>query len=295
MMQLADLPLGIYEKAMKKEFSWSEKIALALKYGYRFIEISIDESDDRLARLESSRKDRKELHNLFFDAGMPLYSICLSGNRKFPLGSSNPEIRRIGMELITKAIDYALDLGVRIIQLAGYDVYYEENSTASRELFYENIAKVIDYAEKSCVTLSVEIMDHPFMNSVAKYLELKKRVPSPWLQLYPDIGNLCAWNDDLEQELIAAGSHIVSVHLKDTLKVTPTHPGTFRDILFGTGCVDFVTAFKTLAEIGYHGPLLVEMWGESSSSHEHLGTARRWLLKQMELAQHDSKPAMNSQ
>lgn len=33
-----------------------------------------------------------------------------------------------------KAIEFADDLGIRIIQLAGYDVYYEGNS-GKREIF----------------------------------------------------------------------------------------------------------------------------------------------------------------
>lgn len=284
MIRLTELPMGIYEKAMNRALSWREKITLARAYGYRFIEISIDESQERLTRLDSSRKQRKEFRDLFYDVEMPLYSICLSGNRKYPLGSSDPEIRLKGMELIEKAIDYALDLGVRNIQLAGYDVYYEESTTASRELFYHNLAKMTAYAEKSCVTLSMEIMDHPFMNTVEKFLNLKSRIPSPWLQLYPDVGNLSAWNNDIEHELVLGRSSIISVHLKDTMKVTPTHPGTFRDVPFGSGCVDFVSVFRTLAETGFQGPFLVEMWGESSSTHEHLGTARKWLLEQMEQA-----------
>ena len=51
------------------------------------------------------------------------------------------------------------------------------------------------------MTLALEIMDTPFMNSISRYLVLKERLPSPWLLVYPDLGNLTAWGNDVEQEL----------------------------------------------------------------------------------------------
>ena len=44
--------LGIYEKAINAKFSWAQKIEIAKKVGFDFIEFSIDESDAKLARLE---------------------------------------------------------------------------------------------------------------------------------------------------------------------------------------------------------------------------------------------------
>ena len=40
---------------------------------------------------------------------------------------------------MAKAIDLASDLGIRVIQLAGYDVYYEKKSVATRSFFIENL------------------------------------------------------------------------------------------------------------------------------------------------------------
>ncbi len=54
---------------------------------------------------------------------MHFNSMCLSGHRKYSLGSSDPKICARGMEIMEKAIRLSEDLGIRIIQLAGYDVY----------------------------------------------------------------------------------------------------------------------------------------------------------------------------
>ena len=75
------------------------------------------------------------------ETGVPIRTMCLSGHRKYPLGSNDPETCARGMEIMEKAIRLAEDLGIRIIQLAGYDVYYEEGSEETRERFEENLKK----------------------------------------------------------------------------------------------------------------------------------------------------------
>ena len=46
--------IGIYEKALPQNISWAERFALVKKLGFDFMELSIDESDERLARLDWS-------------------------------------------------------------------------------------------------------------------------------------------------------------------------------------------------------------------------------------------------
>lgn len=66
-------------------------------------------------------------------------------------------------------------------------------------------------------------------------------INSPWFTVYPDIGNLSAWNNNnIEEELTLGIDKISAIHLKDTYPVTETSKGQFRDVPFGQGCVDFV-------------------------------------------------------
>ena len=45
------IKVGLYEKALPKTLSWEERLNLTRKTGFDFLEISIDDSDERLARL----------------------------------------------------------------------------------------------------------------------------------------------------------------------------------------------------------------------------------------------------
>lgn len=261
--------LGIYEKALPKNVSWKDRLLLAKKLGFNFVEMSVDETDERLARLDWTKQERKELIDAEYEAGLKVYSMCLSGHRRFPFGSSDPDTRSHGLQIMKKAIDLASDLGIRNIQLAGYDVYYEPKTLTSRAYFMENLQKAVAMAAEKQVMLSIEIMDDPFINSVTKFNKIKKQIHSPWLQVYPDLGNLNAWpENDVEAELELGIDEIAALHVKDTLNVTDTFKGKFKNVPFGEGQVDFLGCFKTLKRLGYNGTFMLEMWSETSDDPE---------------------------
>ena len=112
-------------------------------------------------------------------------------------------------------------------------------------------------------------MDDPFINSISKFLAIKSQIPSPYLQVYPDLGNLSAWpENDVGHELEKGISEISQIHLKDTLAVTSDFEGKFKNVKFGEGCVDFMGCLKTLKRLNYSGSFVMEMWSETSPSPE---------------------------
>lgn len=261
--------LGIYEKALPKSLSWPERLALTKKLGFEFIELSIDETDERIARLDWTTAQRQEIRTAIFDLKIPILSMCLSAHRRYPLGSADPEKQQMAIDILRKAVDLASDLGIRTIQLAGYDVYYEPKTIASRQAFIENLRTCVAIAADKGIVLAIEIMDDPFINSISKFLQIKAQIPSPYLQVYPDLGNLSAWpENDVGYELEKGISEISQVHLKDTLAVTPDFEGKFKNVDFGEGCVDFLGCLKTLKRLAYSGSFVIEMWSETSDTPE---------------------------
>nr|WP_324254367.1 L-ribulose-5-phosphate 3-epimerase [Staphylococcus kloosii] len=257
--------LGIYEKAMPVSLSIPEKLKYAKQLGFNFIEMSIDESDQRLARLTWSKDNIHKINETQLYEDIYVQSICLSGHRRYPLGSSDENIRNKALEIMFQAIDLAQKIGVRVIQLAGYDVYYETKSQLTAQNFKESLNVALDYAAKKQVILALEIMDDTFLNSISKYIELKQAVSNhPYLKVYPDVGNLSAWpRNNVPNELAKGINDTVAIHLKDTLPVTADFKGKFKDVPFGEGEVDFVEVFQTLQRLKYNGPFLIEMWSEN--------------------------------
>ena len=276
---------GLYEKALPRELSWEERLSAARELGFDYLEISIDEDDERLARLAWSDAERRGLHEAIEKTGLPIRSMCLSGHRRFPYGSADPAVRRRAAEMTEAAIRFADEFGIRVIQIAGYDVYYEPSTEESLRLFAEGLARACETAAKYQVMLAMEIMDTPLMGSISKYTEWKKHWPSPWMQLYPDLGNLTAWGNDVPAELKLGGTQIVGVHLKDTLAVRDDFEGKFKCVPFGTGCVDFPNCFRVLEEMGYAGPYMMEMWHDPASyGDQSVAAAKEYIEKQFEAA-----------
>ena len=254
---MKEYAIGLYEKAMPPTLSWREKLAFAKEAGYDFVEISIDEKDEKLARLDWTREERLELVRTMYEVGLPIRSMCLSGHRKYPFGSADPEIRRRSMEIMEKAIVLADDLGIRIIQLAGYDVYYEDSTEQSKALFRENLKKAAEMAAVRGIMMGFETMETDFMNTVWKSMYYVDAVGSPYLGVYPDSGNLTnaakASGGNVLDDMYAGRGHIVALHLKETV------PGVFREVPFLTGHVDFPAVIERAWNLGIRR-YVTEMW-----------------------------------
>ncbi len=269
--------IGIYEKALPNDLTWQEKLDQAKSLGFNFIEISIDESDERRARLDWSDDEIYQLKRLCEQSGLPLHSMCLSAHRKYPFGSADETIRQQAKIIMNKALILAYKLGIRVIQLAGYDVYYEPANLQTHQRFISGMQWSAKQAEKLGIMLAVEIMDTNYLNSLSKFEILKKEVSSPYFMAYPDVGNISGWNYDVCTELMLSREHIVQIHLKDTYKVNGNYAGQFRDLTIGEGEVDFLSIFKTLKRMDYTAPLVIEMWAKDENWQENIITAKKRL------------------
>ena len=77
-MKQDDIKLGIYEKALPYGTAWDEKLATAERLEFQFVEISIDETDERLVRLDWSPAERKSFCRTILNSPLTVPSMCLS-------------------------------------------------------------------------------------------------------------------------------------------------------------------------------------------------------------------------
>ncbi len=240
--------LGLYEKAMPSTMTWLEKLNQTKSAGFDWLEISVDESDAKLSRLDYSKTEINEIKDAMNETCVPILTMCLSGHRKYPLGSHDLNTRNKSLEIMQKAIDLASALGVRIIQLAGYDVYYETSDESTKELFSVNLNKCVQMAAKAGIILAFETMETLFMDTCKKSMHYVNLNNSPYLQIYPDVGNLTNASRisgiSVKEDLEAASGHIAAAHLKEIIE------GHYREIPFGTGDTHYDEALEVLAKQG---------------------------------------------
>ena len=266
--------IGLYEKAMPGSFTWEEKLRCAKECHYDFLEMSVDETEEKLARLSWTAQERQALVRTMFDAGLPIRSMCLSAHRRFPLGAKSEEARARALQIMEQAIALSEDLGIRTIQLAGYDAYYEADAWEKSEYYFaKNLEKAVNRAAAAGVSLGFETMETPFMNTVWKSMFYVQQRKSPWLGVYPDCGNLTnaalAAGPCVQDDLSAGQGHLIAMHLK------PTKPGVFRDMLFddATAQVDFEGDIARAWALGVRR-YVTEMWYQGADAwREDIRTA----------------------
>jgi L-ribulose-5-phosphate 3-epimerase UlaE len=154
-----------------------------------------------------------------------------------------------------KAIEFAVDIGLRVVQVMAYDVFYEPSDEETRANFMEGLALSTQMASQAGVMLGLENLDTPFVENANQGLRVIKAINSPWLKLYLDMGNLAAAGYYPPDELRLAKNNLLGIHVKDAA------PKVIRGIPFGEGIVPFRETFAAMAEIGFWGMLAVEMWG----------------------------------
>jgi len=274
-MDRNEFRLGIYEKAMPLLWTWVNKCNAAKEAGYDFIEISIDETDEKLARLDDGNFVPTVLNAVKL-TGLPIRTMCLSGQRKFPLGSERPETVQRSLDIFRKSVILAECLGIRVIQLAGYDVYYENSTPATRKRFLENLKKCVAIAAKHGILLGFETMETAFMDTVSKAMAVVRAVDSPYLNVYPDIGNCTnaskLYHTSLIDDLHSGQGRIVAVHLKETVE------GKYREIPYGTGHVDFKNSVKICLGLGVR-MFVAEFWHDpATDALETMKSNREFLL-----------------
>lgn len=249
--------IGLYEKAVRNNLSWKEKLICARECGYDYLEMCIDASEERIQRVYSTKKERLELIQTMYEADLPIRSMSVSALTKYALGDPDPEIRSRGVEIMVKSIELAADLGIRTVMLPGYDIYFGESTLETKKWFLENIRLAAETGERLGVLLGFETMENEFMNTVGKAMKYIKLVDSTYLKIYPDAGNITnaavLHQHDVCEDLSLGKGNLISLHLKES------KPGIFREVPFLTGHVDFEQIIQMAWSLGVRR-FVTELW-----------------------------------
>ena len=271
--------LGIYEKALAWNGSWEDLLNQAARAGFSFVDLSIDETPEREARLTWTPAERAAVVAATEATGVPLGGLCLSVHRRIPPGSADPATRARAKEVLADGIDLCADLHVPVLQLAGYFAFYEAVHPRQREWYVDCLRFGAEYAALRGVLLGIENVDGNDIASISAAMAVVDEVGSPWLQLYPDLGNLAEQGLDPVAELQRGAGHMVALHAKDVRRGEP------RRVPMGGGIVDWDASLAELARQRWSGRLMIEMWNdEAPDSVERAAAAREFIAGRLRAA-----------
>lgn len=160
--------------------------------------------------------------------------------------------------------------------MAGYYCYYELPTDDAEGCYLEMLEEAVVLASRMGVILGIENVDGTDVTSIRKAMEFVRRVDSPYLQVYPDLGNIAEQGLHPDVELGAGWGHMVALHAKDV------RPGEPRRVEMGTGIVDWDHTFQILYRQAWSGRLMIEMWNDDSpDSAQKCVAAREFLTEKL--------------
>jgi L-ribulose-5-phosphate 3-epimerase len=181
--------------------------------------------------------------------------------------SAEPAGREKRLEFLRRAIDIAQALGSDAISFWSGTPDSKETSELLMDRLAEACLRLCDHAAKRNVRLAFEPEPGMFIDTMARFRELKERVRHPSFGLTIDIGHLhCQGETPISNYLSEWQSLLWNIHIEDM------RHGVHDHLMFGEGEIDFRPVFQMLEQIGYQGGLHVEL---SRHSHDAVETARQ--------------------
>jgi L-ribulose-5-phosphate 3-epimerase len=242
-------------------------IELLAGIGYRGIAITLDYGvlNPYDKQLEHAVREAQTLLN---HHGMT--SVIETGARYLldPLHKHEPTLlapnsadRERRIDFLRHAIDIAFSLESRCVSLWSGKLPAGMDPDEAMKRLAESLHIVLEHAALEGVLIAFEPEPAMLIDTMDRFAELLELVDSPLLKLTLDIGHLhCSGETPIVDAIRCWHERLGNVHIEDM------RAGVHEHLMFGDGEIDFPPVIAALSDVGYDGPLNVEL-----SRHSHVG------------------------
>ena len=243
------LPFGFSLYGMKT-LPWREGLTQVARIGYKCTELCLRAGWDTEPKL-LTRTDRAEIRKRIGDLGLELSSVM--ENLVLARVGGNPETN---LERLRAAAEVCHECSPGPAALIETTVGGRPDSWDDRNnAMADELSAWTDTVDKLKVTLAIKAHSKTAMSRPERLLWLADRVESPRLKFVYDFSHFAAFGLDMRQTMEQIVPRTAFVHIKDTIGLAPNH----RFVLPGDGPVDFKPYVRNLVELGYRGPVVVEV------------------------------------
>ncbi|HUE73561.1 MAG TPA: sugar phosphate isomerase/epimerase family protein [Pirellulaceae bacterium] len=175
------------------------------------------------------------------------------------LVTADPQAAQRRIDFLCRAIDAAAFLGSDCVSLWSGVVRDGAGSEVVWERLTDRLRIVLEYAAQRQVTIGFEPEPGMFIDTMEKFVELRRRFPSPQIKLTLDVGHLhCQGEVPIAEQINKWKDLLVNIHIEDMRR------GIHEHLMFGEGEMDFPPIVAALAKADYRGGIYVEL-----SRHSH--------------------------
>jgi inosose dehydratase len=233
-----------------KTLPWREGLANVARIGYRCTELCLRAGWDTEPKL-LTKADRAEIRKRTGDLGLELSSVMEN------LGLGRPEGNRdANLERLRAAAEVCYECSPGPPALIETTVGGRPDAWDEiKEAMADELAAWVRKVGELKVTLAIKAHSKAAMNRPERLLWLASQVQNPGLKFVYDFSHFAAFGLDMRKTMEQVVPRTVFVHIKDTIGTAPTH----RFVLPGDGPVDFKPYVHNLIDLGYRGPVIVEV------------------------------------
>ena len=232
---------------------WSEAesekaVRSTAELGYDFIEIPL--LNPYGFPVELTRR-QLEQHGIGATASLGLSATT-------DISSEDPETVRRGEDLLGTAVSVVRDLGAShfcgVIHSA-LQKYMAPRTERGVANVVEVLGRIADKAQAAGITVGVEVVNRyetNVVNTAAEVVALIERIGRPNVFAHLDTYHMNIEEGFVGQAIEQCGRHLGYFHIGES------HRG-----YLGTGTVDFTAVFRSLARVGYDGPIAFESFSSA--------------------------------
>jgi len=184
--------------------------------------------------------------------------------RKHQPALVSPEGAERRVDLLRRAVRIAADLGAEAVSFWSGTAEQGTPEQVVWDRLLPGCARVVEAAESAGVTLGFEPEPGMFIDTLAAYDQLVRRLGRPpSLGLTLDIGHCrCLEPLPVPDCVLSVADQLVNVQIEDMRR------GTHEHLEFGTGEIDFPPVLAALSDTGYTGLVSVELPRHSHAAPE---------------------------
>lgn len=216
--------------------------------GFDNVEVCLEAADVRPEELSEARC--REIRATLDRLHIGLASVSYHGDRE-------PYDQRRANQ--ARAVQVARWMGTGILILNPEKLIDRERQWAEHVTQFQKLGRL---AQELDVTLALEPEPLLVIGSTQDALDFMAEVGSPQLKINLDIGHAQVTDEDVAASVRSLGTAIVHLHLEDIADRVHRH------LPFGQGDIPFDMVRLVLAEVGYSGPYVADLFGMDQDARD---------------------------
>ena len=269
---MPDLPLGAVIAFDFQAWNVQEEIAILRQVGIRRVQVWRNYSQGITAR---HVREMLEAAGLAADSLHGYFQLEPGDRPGSDLSSPDPDVRQDVIEVLRREAEFARAIGCRDIIVHPAAPGRPADDPRRRDSFVEAVAALAEIGRREGVRFLVENMSPPMFGSDARVLrQAVDDTGGRHVGLNYDSGHAMLAGDPVGA-VRAMGPRLWGVHLHDNLGEKDDH------MIPGTGRVPLEEIARALAEVGYGGTFMLEVYRPTDEVRRDLTAERLAFIERL--------------